>query len=401
MDAGSRFMVKAFRRYYRDRAPPLPIRFGRREFGFMFFDRSYMQRHTAFSRGEELHNLLVSQAPAHCYHSTAYYQTPGAATMEEKSWMGADLIFDLDADHLRGAEDMEYGEMLAAVKKEMLRLLDDFLFGDLGFAPEDVRIVFSGGRGYHAHVRTPEVLRLGSPERREIVDYITGTGLMADWVFPHSRTVLSKGRYSREYKDRSLPPADAGGWRQRMRAAMVSLLDDMEGSEAKELKKRYPSLQGRTVKAVSKLIDELYSAEGGVSTRENIVSSGMMAALSKKSQEMLVEMLENDIKPSMAGEVDEPVTTDVKRLIRLPGSLHGKTGLMVVPLDYDELRGFDPLTDAVPDTHGEDEVRVVMRADTEVELRGQRFALSGEEEVPAALAVHLIGRRMASMPAKE
>ena len=32
------------------------------------------------------------------------------------------------------------------------------------------------------------------------------------------------------------------------------------------------------------------------------------------------------------GETDEPVTADVKRLIRLPGSLHGKSGLKVVTL---------------------------------------------------------------------
>ncbi|MCA1813180.1 MAG: hypothetical protein LC624_04420 [Halobacteriales archaeon] len=35
---------------------------------------------------------------------------------------------------------------------------------------------------------------------------------------------------------------------------------------------------------------------------------------------------------SMTGETDEPVTSDVKRLIRLPGSVHGKTGLRVVPV---------------------------------------------------------------------
>ncbi|CVK33100.1 DNA primase small subunit domain-containing protein [Methanoculleus bourgensis] len=30
---------------------------------------------------------------------------------------------------------------------------------------------------------------------------------------------------------------------------------------------------------------------------------------------------------------DEPVTTDIKRLIRAPGSLHGGSGMRVVPLD--------------------------------------------------------------------
>jgi DNA primase small subunit len=124
MDANSRFLVRSFRKYYRENKPIMPSRFGRREFGFMFFDRTYMQRHTAYPRGEDLHRDLVVQVPAHCYYSTAYYRSPGAPTMEEKGWLGADLIFYLDADHLEGAENMTYTEMLAQVKTEMIRLVD-------------------------------------------------------------------------------------------------------------------------------------------------------------------------------------------------------------------------------------------------------------------------------------
>ena len=397
MDANSRFLVKSFRRYYRENPPPLPHRFGRREFGFMFFDRDYMQRHTAFPRGEEMQSFLVSKVPSHCYHSTAYYQTPGAPTMEEKTWMGADLIFDLDADHLHGAEGMSYGEMLEAVKKEMLRLLDDYLFGDLGFTEDEVRIVFSGGRGYHAHVRKESVLSLGSPERREIVDYITGNGLQNEWVFPFNRTVLSQGRYSKEYKDRTIPGDDSGGWRKRMRVGLVEMLDVMEDSTPKELKQLYPVLKDNTDKAVAKVLEELYSSQGGARGRDNMLSSGMMAGLTKKSQEIIVKVLENDVRPRVAGEVDEPVTTDVKRLIRLPGSLHGKSGLRVVPLSYRELLDFDALRDAVPSTHGDEDVRVEMRFDADVDLRGETFKLSGEETVPSYLAVYLLGRRMADL----
>ncbi|SVD73115.1 uncharacterized protein METZ01_LOCUS425969, partial [marine metagenome] len=41
---------------------------------------------------------------------------------------------------------------------------------------------------------------------------------------------------------------------------------------------------------------------------------------------------------------DEPVTGDIHRLIRLPGSLHGGTGLVVKILNVDELEKFDPYT---------------------------------------------------------
>ena len=39
-------------------------------------------------------------------------------------------------------------------------------------------------------------------------------------------------------------------------------------------------------------------------------------------------------------EIDEQVTTDVKRLIRAPLSVHGKTGLLVKPLRIEELDSF-------------------------------------------------------------
>ncbi|MCI4323828.1 MAG: hypothetical protein L3K03_07425, partial [Thermoplasmata archaeon] len=47
------------------------------------------------------------------------------------------------------------------------------------------------------------------------------------------------------------------------------------------------------------------------------------------------------------GEADAPVTTDIHRLIRLPGSRHGGTGLRVVPLTREQLDSFDPLRDAL------------------------------------------------------
>jgi len=73
-------------------------------------------------------------------------------------------------------------EMLKLVKKETLKLID-FLFEDFGFTGKNISIVFSGGRGYHIHIRDPTILKLGSDERREIVDYLTASGLDIDSLF--------------------------------------------------------------------------------------------------------------------------------------------------------------------------------------------------------------------------
>ena len=340
MDSNARFLLKAFRKYYRANTPILPDRFTRREFGFMFFDRTYVQRHMSFGSPQELHRFMLGQVPSHSYYSTSYYRKPDAPTMDEKEWMGAELIFDLDADHLEGAAQMTYAEMLLQIRSEMINLVDSFLLGDLGFSEDQVHITFSGGRGYHAHVRTPDVMGLGTHERRELVDYITGTGLNIDWVFPYNRVATSKvvtgtGVRTNVAKDRLIPPADAGGWKLRMRNGLMDVVNDFCDSEVKAIKREYPSIKG----------------------------SGN--------------------------------ATILKALIRLPGSVHGKSGLRVTPITRSELTDFDPLQMAVPEEYSDDPVKITMRRPADLDMKGERFSLEGETEVPEFAAVFLIGRKMA------
>lgn len=394
IDPNSRFLLKSFRKYYKENAPIMPERFGRREFGFMFFDRTFVQRHVSFNKQTDLHRFLIGQVPSHCYYSTAYYQRPDAPTMEEKTWLGADLIFDLDADHLEGADKMSYSEMLAQIKKEMINLVDSFLLGDLGFKEDQISIVFSGGRGYHAHVSTKDVIRLGSAERREIVDYVTSSGLGIDWVFPFNRVPTSQTNVRGQTrtniaKDRIIPPADSGGWKLRMRQGLIDVVSDICESELKDLKVLYPSMSRMQAKTFAKFQEDLCRS------RTAMFEKNLMASLSKGNQEMLIEIMKNDVVPRLSGEVDEPVTADIKRLIRLPNSVHGKSGLRVTPLSRRGLDGFDPLVDAVPKEYSDESVKVTMRRDYEVSVKGERFSLKGETEVPEYAAVFLIGRKAA------
>src|SRR5437667_6024586 len=99
-EASNNFVKAHFRRYYEQTKPILPDRFGRREFGFMFWTPGIVSRHKGFGSIEDLRGYLSENVPAHAYYSSAYYDNPDAPTMEKKGWLGADLIFDLDADHL-------------------------------------------------------------------------------------------------------------------------------------------------------------------------------------------------------------------------------------------------------------------------------------------------------------
>ncbi|HIH00637.1 TPA: DNA primase catalytic subunit PriS [Thermoplasmata archaeon] len=404
-DDSRRFVTRQFARHY-TRAPlDMPDRFPRREFGFMFFDRSFMMRHLAFPSRAALKKYLVEQVPSHAYYSSAYYEKPDAPTMKEKSWRGADLLFDLDADHVEGAKGLSYDQMLARVKTEVVRLIDEFLNGDLGFDEEDLKIVFSGGRGYHVHVTHSSVLKLNSHERREIVDYITGTDLDLNWVFP--QRVFEQSRF----KDRAglghrrdMPRRENGGWRGRIRKGIDDLLADLERLPEEEVRKRISDILEASERDIGpKTIDGLYAdlfvKNKGMSGADRMREEDTFEVFSeKRNAEAFLEMVSLSVKGRVKGETDEPVTSDTHRLIRLPSSLHGKTGFEVVPMGREALDRFDPFTDAVPKAFEEGEVKVRAMAPTSVTLKGERHDI-GEDaaSVPAYVAVHLICRNLADL----
>jgi DNA primase small subunit len=404
-DASVRFVMNMFARHYKEAPLIMPERFAKREFGFMFFDRDFVMRHLSFPSRAALKRYLVEQVPSHAYYSCAYYEKPDAPTMAEKKWLGADLIFDLDADHVEGTKDLPYEKMLERVKDELTRLIDEFLLGDLGFTEDDLKIVFSGGRGYHIHINNPRVLKLSSHERREIVDYVTGTGLDIDWIFPE--TTFETGRFKDRVdvsQKRTMPTKEDGGWRARIREGIDNLLSSLDGKDMesglanlKEIVKESKIEIGKqTLEGVYR---DLFSGKTGHRGVDRMRSENTFEVFSQKRHaDAFISIVDVKVKGRMKGETDEPVTSDIKRLIRLPSSLHGKTGFEVVHMSREKLDTFDPFTDAVPRAFGTNVVRVIVGKPVSVRLRGEDFSLhEGEDEVPEFVAVHLVCRRLATV----
>ena len=381
------FLKNSFQTYYASNKIELPDRFGRREFAFLFFGGKGMVRHLGFEKREMFWNFLAERVPQHAYYSSAYYQHPDAAKMMEKTWMGAELIFDLDSDHLPNAEKMGYVESLVEVKKEFIKLIEEFLLGDFGFKEKNIELYFSGGRGYHCHVKDPVVLDLDSNERREIVDYITGRDLQDSIIFHEQVTGRkSYGSYSfASGKSLKMPTPDQDGWKGRISRGIIELVDEIKKSDDPEKKlQEYGVSQRDAERLVQELSEE----------RVNRIKTGLLDQSKTIRKFFLNSALRKTAVSLSAGETDEPVTCDVKRLIRLPSSLHGKTGLKVVKITVDDLKEFDPLRDAVvlPD----DPVRIAVHQPVSLDMNNQSFHLSeGEQEVPTYLAVFLIGRKEA------
>ena len=176
-----------------------------------------------------------------------------------------------------------------------------------------------------------------------------------------------------------------------MRNGLKDVVNDVCDMDIKDIKKTYPSIKSTATKSIENYQTDLRKS------RDLIFENNKMSTLSKGTQEFLVKIMAEDVAFRLSGEVDEPVTADIKRLIRLPGSVHGKSGLRVMPLTRDQLNDFDPLMDAVPPQYSDEDVLITMRKDTDITIRGQHFRLSGTQKVPEYAAVFLVGRKMADI----
>jgi DNA primase small subunit len=95
--------------------------------------------------------------------------------------------------------------------------------------------------------------------------------------------------------------------------------------------------------------------------------------------------------------VDTVVTTDIHRLIRLPGTLHGKTGFKKVEFPIQSLEEFDPFKSAIAFKEGA--VSVLVSDAPEFRVGNQEFGPFRDEnvELPIAAALLLVCKKRAEV----
>ena len=401
------YLRERFREYYEEHAEEIeaPPGFEEREFGFLPFEGKTMFRHIAFTSPEEMREYLKTNAPAHAYYSSAYYRAP-EAEMEKKGWLGADLVFDIDADHIETPCKEEHDRWtcrncgtsgrgtapeacpncgkanfqeetwlcercLEAAKFETLKLLD-ILVQDLGFSPKrDLEVNFSGHRGYHVHVYHEDARHLDQLARRELVDYILGVGIEARF---HG---LTPG-----FQEEGAALAGIG-WGGRLARALYGFLLDVDPEDLQGL-----GLSEGFVKRLLGRREELLECL----TKEPLAR--MIKFFGPRDRRALDRLVEAAVRREAAA-IDTVVTTDIHRLIRLPGTLHGKTGLRAVRVPVDELEGFDPLRSAVAFDEGEVEVHVVRSPEFRVGEETYGPFREEEVELPSAAAILLLCKGVA------
>jgi DNA primase small subunit len=387
-----RFVTAKFGDYYRRTKVEIPTDLWMREWGFVLFDHYYpeklvMRRHKSFAAEKELVNYLRENAPAHAYFSTAIYKYP-TAKMADKDWLGADLIFDLDADHVIGEAEFgsySYEAILKSVKEETLKLID-FLLNDFGFSGNKIELVFSGSRGYHIHIETEEVRGLGSRERREIVDYVMATGLDINSFLVADSKDKSGKKSGRD--DLWLIPE---GWGKRALKGLIEFLHEiaaMEEEEAIKVVKSVGAMEKKKAKEILRIAKD--------ETVMSRIEKGQIPRFSDSIWQSLAKSSEAKYS-AYADKPDAPVTADIKRLIRLPTSLHGKSSLQVKPLSIDSFDDFDPLVDAV--AFGDSLIEINVTRNSSITMKGKRYEVEEGEfaSVPEHVALYFMCRGVAEI----
>ena len=343
-DGWARFAHR-FGQYYQHASLWSPPRIKTREWMFIPFGGAPPLRHKSFSDVNQVQSFLSQRAMHSCFYSTAYWRRPYELKMADKLWQGADLIFDLDGDHLPGVTDRDFPGMLEVIQEQAWSLWNDFLEPEFGFSEEHLQVTFSGHRGFHLHYRDPRLFHLDSEARRELVSHIRGEG------------VDVQGGLARFHDH------DAKGWTQRIRDGMDSMIGTLraihqgaEGSrsELRRLESALQSLQDRegntsqrsatAIKRLAELMDH--------DKRVQRLKEGKFELLGNY-QSLFLNLLKADASVVLgsAGETDEVVTIDVRRQIRWPTSLHGKSGMRVTEfplsrLDPDGSQPYNPLMEA-------------------------------------------------------
>ncbi|MGC8571870.1 MAG: DNA primase catalytic subunit PriS [Candidatus Micrarchaeia archaeon] len=371
-------MKKYIQQYYRNN--PINIKnVEKREFGFGDFENKISFRHQAFKNNEQFKEYLINNAPPFVSYSTAEYEYPDARPMENKKWIGAELIFDLDADDLHLACQKEHGNSwvcencFKSVKTETIRLIEEFLIPDFGFSESEIKINFSGNRGYHVHVLNDEVFKISSEVRKGISNYIAGSGISITAMFP---TIDQRGKLLRGPK-----PSDSG-WRGKLATSMIKRLNDGE-------------------EALLELGIEKSEARILIKNKAEIILGISVGNWDKikipKKSEFWKRVIKN-LSIKQSDSIDRNVTNDIHHLIRVPNTIHGDSGLIAKEISsIKELEKFDPMKDAIAFKDGSLKIHII---------KANKFYMNNIEfgpyenidvELPTYAASYLILKRVASL----
>ncbi len=272
-----------------------------REFGFDPDGSGPNQRYKQFTTPEQLADYLRRTAPYSVFSSVALYEDPS----QRRGWLKAELAFDIDAKDLPikpcSCTGGKVCERCLDEAKRVLMLISDVLSSNLGL--RDQHFSYSG-RGFHLRVLDEPVMRMEQNERTQLVAYVTGGVIPSDITL-----ALGYSKVFREFAARTFERLD--------REKLGEVL---------------------TQRAVRKLIEKKDEVLGAI-------RNGRIEEIKNLGGRKSVEQLLGFLARLNSEFVDGKVTVDVKRILRLPSSLHSGVSMKCISIRNIEKFSLD---EAVP-----------------------------------------------------
>jgi DNA primase small subunit len=378
--AGNKLIADHIRNYYKSVHNIVPDKFEQREFGFGTFESKIAFRHMAFKSEAEFEKYLVNTAPPFVDYSAAYYKYPDARPMDRKGWLGSELRFDIDANDIPTPCKLDHGKdwicekCLEATKREVIKLMEDFLMADFGFSEKEMEVNFSGNRGYHLHVRKESIMMLDTNAREEMSSYIFGQEPNFDRFFTKD--------YAENQRGRQVGPRPSdGGWRRKVAQAFLDAAYSKDSLTALGIDKDTAS----------------WIFRNSLKVRTEIKGGNWDFHPIPHRDEILGNLVHNQaIK--QGNRIDKGVTRDPSHLMRLPNTIHGGAGLIAKKLSSRaDLDSFNPLKDAVAFKEGE--IKVKANSRYKLVINNQEFGPFKDEIVtlPTYAATYLYLKGQADM----
>lgn len=339
------FLRRTFREHYfrHHDDVEVPTMIQNREFGYIPFGKG-MVRHLSYRSSGELAADLVKQAPSSVFCSNATYSNP-TLPMDEKGWSGAELIFDIDASSIPTACRAKHSFWTCKTCGKVIRSLE-----------RPASCARCQGTGtVQLHWSCAECLDATKDHVSRLVDFLT-----EDFGVPDSKvSVYFSGNrgYHLHVDDDRFEAMDSAARAQVANYVRGTGLVRPQGSD--------------------------YAQGGGWPRR--------IASSTSKDQPQKLEQVVN----ALGSRIDESVTTDIHRIFRMPGTLHGNSGLLKMRVH--DLNGFRPEHDPV--ALGDEEVAVSVQGAPAFSLKGRTFGpySSEEPELPTYAAVYLMTKGLAGL----
>ena len=330
---------RCYREYFRDavknRWLEVPEDIRHREIGYGYLNK-VDNRNLSFNSEEEYLRWVLDRSPFHLYKSLAYMEYPSSVGgAQKKGIFRREIAFDIDVHRVKGCTHRDDGwvcnHCLEEGKNQVFILIDEFLTPDFGLSKEDLKIVFSGNRGYHIYIKPRDedirdiIEHWSREERRCLIEYILGKNLNLNYV--------------------------GSGWKRRILKAIKN----------------------------KRLLAQLRRSNNW----KNIIEK--KSEREKKRILNIIERVKNRL------ELDEKVMEDDIRLLRVIGSLHGYTGFVVKEVKYNSLEYFDPLKDGIYPKFNRVYYNIKIKEKIDPLRIGDDIYTYRSKEVPLSVVLYLFG----------